>query len=406
LQYLSTPIPRALVAVLALLAGLQGSASAQTRTDKTEHLRREVLEKVRRADAERQPAYTRRDDVQAYIRTIAARQPQLDPAWIEASLAKARFQASVTRLIMPPSSGTLKDWSAYRARFIEPKRIQAGLEFWRANEGTLAAAEAAWGVPAEIIVGIIGVETFYGRITGTFRVLDALTTLAFDFPSGRSDRSGFYRDELEQLLVLAQREHLDPASLRGSYAGAMGWPQFMPSSWLRYGSDFNDDGHIDLIGNLPDVIGSVANYLAQQGWQRGMPTRYAVTPPTDLAQRARLLVPDIRPTFTAADLQAAGAQLSPAGKLHKDTMALVKLENGGNEPSYVAGTQNFWVVTRYNWSSYYALAVIELGEAIAAEYDPRHVRSTDVLPAVPPAPPAASMPAPADDLTPSPVASP
>ncbi|MFM2060154.1 MAG: hypothetical protein RLY71_4539, partial [Pseudomonadota bacterium] len=274
MQYLSAPIPRALAAVLALLAGLQCNASAQTRPDKTEHLRREVLDKIRRADAERQPAYTGREDVQAYIRTVAARQPQLDPAWIEASLAQARFQPTVTRLIMPPPAGTLKDWSAYRARFIEPKRIQAGLDFWRANERTLAAAEAAWGVPAEIIVGIIGVETFYGRITGTFRVLDALATLAFDFPEGRSDRSGFYRDELEQLLVLAQREHLDPASLRGSYAGAMGWPQFMPSSWLRYGTDFNDDGRIDLIGSLPDVIGSVANYLAEQGWQRGMPTRY------------------------------------------------------------------------------------------------------------------------------------
>ncbi|MFM2058436.1 MAG: lytic murein transglycosylase, partial [Pseudomonadota bacterium] len=175
-----------------------------------------------------------------------------------------------------------------------------------------------------------------------------------------------------------------------------------PSSWLCYGTDFNDDGRIDLIGSLPDVIGSVANYLAEQGWQRGMPTRYAVTPPADLAQRARLLVPDIRPSFTAAEMLAAGAQLSAAGQQHKDTMALVKLENGGNEPSYIAGTQNFWVVTRYNWSSYYALAVIELGETIAAAYDPRRAHLPDTLPAQP----AASMPAPAAELTPAPTGSP
>lgn len=353
-------------ALALLTTALTWPADARTKAD-AERRRKHVLEQVRRADDRNAPAYRQRADVLAYAREVAARQPQLDLAWIEATLAQARFQPQVAKLIMPPPVGVPKDWSAYRARFIEPVRIQAGLAFWRDNERWLSAAETAWGVPAQLVVGIIGVETFYGRITGNFRVVDALATLSFDFPTGRSDRSPFYREELEQLLVLAQRDKLDLDKLRGSYAGALGWPQFMPSSVLKYGQDFDHDGRIDLQNSMADVIGSVAHYLAVFGWQRGMPTHYPVTPPADLEQRARLLVPDIKPSFSAAEMLLAGAGLSDAGRRHQGPLALVKLENGGNEPSYVAGTQNFWTVTRYNWSSYYALAVIELGEAIAAQ---------------------------------------
>jgi membrane-bound lytic murein transglycosylase B len=286
---------------------------------------------------------------------------------VERILGQARRVPAVQRLIMPPPAGTAKNWAAYRARFIEPQRIQAGLRFWDAHEAWLTRAESTYGVPAELVVGIVGVETFYGRIMGDFRLLDALATLSFDFPTGRRDRSGFFREQLEELLVWTQRLGLDAATLRGSYAGAWGLPQFMPGSINRYAVDFDGDGHVDLARNGADAVGSVAHYLSAFGWQRGMPTHYRVQPPVDTAQRVRLLQPDIVPSFTADEFREAGADLSPAGRAHVGPLALVELQNGDAAASYVAGTQNFYVVTRYNWSSYYALAVIELGEAIARE---------------------------------------
>jgi membrane-bound lytic murein transglycosylase B len=289
----------------------------------------------------------------------------LDAAWVAQTLAGARLLSPVRRLIMPPPAGTAKNWAAYRARFVEPVRIEAGLAWWRAHAEWLQRAEARYGVPPEIVVGIVGVETFYGRVMGRFRVLDALATLAFDFPPGRRDRSAFFRGELEELLVLARRQGLDPGSLRGSFAGAMGLPQFMPGSINRYAVDFDGDGHIDLHTHAADVIGSVANYLAQFGWQRGMPTHYAVAAPVDVSDRALLLGPDILPSFSAAQMAERGAELSEAGRAHDGPLALVELQNGEAAPSYVAGTQNFYAVTRYNWSSYYAMAVIDLGAEIA-----------------------------------------
>ncbi|MEY4754953.1 MAG: lytic murein transglycosylase [Pseudomonadota bacterium] len=357
------PLARAGLCAALLMLGL-GADAAQPRTPQERH-RLQVQQALRRAEADT-PTYGARADVRAYAAELVARYPELPLDWVEAQLAQARLLPSVQRLIMPAPLGAPKDWSAYRARFIEPKRLQAGLEFWRDNERWLRAAEAHWGVPARVIVGIVGVETFYGRITGNTRLIDALATLSFDFPSGRSDKSPYFREELGHLLLLARRQNMDLQTLRGSYAGAVGWPQFMPGSWLKYGFDFDDDGRVDLQNSLADVIGSVAHYLNQHGWQRDMPTHYRVTPPPDAEQRARLLVPDIRPSFTAAELLEAGATLPPEGQLHADLLALVKLDNGGNPPSYIAGTQNFWTVTRYNHSSYYALAVIELGEAVAA----------------------------------------
>jgi membrane-bound lytic murein transglycosylase B len=304
--------------------------------------------------------------VMRYADEVAARRG-LDPAWTRSTLARARFQPLVARYIMPPTAGTAKNWAAYRARFVEPLRIRAGVAFWRANERWLRKAEADYGVPPEIVVGIIGVETIYGRQMGNFRVLDALATLAFDFPPGRKDRSGFFRDELEALLVLAGGDAADPLAFEGSYAGAFGMPQFMPSSFAKYAVDFDADGRIDLHADPADVIGSVAHYLAEFGWQRGLPTHYAVAPPVDTAERARLLVPDIVPSFTAAQLAGHGAQLDAAASGHDGLLALVELQNGDAAPSYVAGTANFYAVTRYNWSSYYALAVIELGAAVARQ---------------------------------------
>jgi membrane-bound lytic murein transglycosylase B len=319
--------------------------------------------------------YGRRDDVMAFGADLAERRG-LDPAWVQAALQRARFVPSVAKFIMPPPAGTAKNWAAYRGRFVEPTRVRAGVAFWRANEKWLKLAEELYGVPPEIVVGIVGVETIYGQQMGNFRVIDALATLAFDFPTGRKDRSAFFRDELENLFVLCNAEGLDPLQPKGSFAGAMGMPQFMPSSFNKYAVDLDGDGHVDLRGSPADVIGSVAHYLAEFGWRRDLPTRFDVAVPVDASDRAVLLGPDIVPTFTLAEFAERGAQfdaaafatdvrLAAAGGVGK--LALVELQNGDAAPSYVAGTSNFYAVTRYNWSSYYALAVIELGEAVARE---------------------------------------
>ena len=340
--------------------------------------------------------YGRRDDVMRFGAELAERRG-LELEWVLSALQRARFVPVVTKAIMPPPAGTAKNWAAYRGRFVEPVRIRAGAAFWRANAHWLSLAEERYGVPPEIVVGIVGVETIYGQQMGSFRTIDALATLAFDFPSGRKDRSTFFRDELENFFVMCQGQRIDPLQPRSSFAGAMGMPQFMPSSALRYAIDFDGDGRTDLARSPADVIGSVAHYLAEFGWQRDLPTRFEVAVPVDAADRAVLLGPDIVPSFTATEFSARGARLSaaalafdathpapptattrvaevPASAASPDRrsaapymLALVELQNGDAAPSYVAGTSNFYALTRYNWSSYYALAVIELGEAVARE---------------------------------------
>ena len=336
---------------------------------------KQAADTVRSDDAPDVVTYGQRDDVMRFGAELAERRG-LDAAWVQAALQRARFQPAVTRFIMPAPAGTAKNWAVYRSRFVEPMRIRAGVAFWRTNEKWLKRAEELYGVPPEIVVGIIGVETIYGQQMGSFRVVDALATLAFDFPTGRKDRAPFFREELENFFVMCQAEGLDPLQPKGSFAGAMGMPQFMPSSFNKYAVDFDGDGHVDLARNPADVIGSVAHYLAEFGWRRGLPTRFDVAVPVDSTDRAVLLGPDILPTFTLDDFTARGAQvdaaaaaaelrLAEAGGIGK--LALVELQNGDAAPSYVAGTANFYAVTRYNWSSYYALAVIELGEAVGRE---------------------------------------
>ncbi len=344
--------------------------------------------------------YGRRDDVARFGAEVAERR-NLDPVWVKAALEQARFVPNVAKFIMPAPAGTAKNWAAYRARFVEPVRVRAGVAFWRANEKWLKKAEQVFGVPPEIVVGIIGVETIYGQQMGGFRVIDALATLAFDFPPGRKDRSPFFRDELESYLLMCHLEAIDPLQLKGSYAGALGMPQFMPSSVNKYAIDFDGDCHIDLHANTADVIGSVAHYLAEFGWQRGLPTRFDVAAPVETSDRAVLLGPDILPSFTVEQFIERGAKLDAAalmarakpadrqdvqsdevsggisaGPTSEPTaapksvammLALVELQNGDAAPSYVAGTSNFYAITRYNWSSYYAMAVIDLGEAVARE---------------------------------------
>jgi len=293
-----------------------------------------------------------------------------DAAPLREQLSQALDLPRVRQLILPASVGTAKNWTAYRDRFIEPRRLDAGQAFWDENEAALARAESQYGVPAEVVVGILGVETFYGRITGGFKVLDALATLAFDFPAEHpraAERQAFFRSELAEFLKLCRENGLDAAEVRGSYAGALGWPQFMPGSWRKHAVDFDGDGRIDLVASPVDAIGSVAHYLSEYGWKPGETTHYSVKLPADRRERARLLAPDIKPTFTADDLVAAGAQPSEAAREHVGPMAVIELHNGGKKASTVLlGTQNFWVVTRYNWSAYYAMAVIELGQAVKA----------------------------------------
>jgi len=311
------------------------------------------------------PAYGPRDDVMRFADEVAARHPALDVAWVRTQLQRARRIERIQQLIMPPPAGTAKNWAAYRARFVDRDRTAAGVAFWRSHARWLAMAEQRWGVPAQVIVGVIGVETYYGRHTGGFRVIDALATLSFDFPTGRRDRTPFFRSELEQFLLWCARERCDTTQVQGSFAGAMGLPQFMPGSLNRWAVDFDGDGHVNLATSAADAIGSVAHYLNHFGWQRGMPTHFEVAPPQDTAQRAVLLGPDILPVFSAQEFADRGALLPVEGREHDGPLALVELHNGDAAPTYVAGTRNFWAVTRYNWSSYYAMAVIDLGAAVA-----------------------------------------
>jgi membrane-bound lytic murein transglycosylase B len=307
--------------------------------------------------------YGERDDVMRFADATAERR-NLDATWVRAALAQSRFVPSVARYIMPPPTGTPKNWAAYRARFVEPVRIKAGVQFWKANENWLATAEELYGVPPEVVVGIIGVETIYGRQMGNFRVIDALATLAFDFPAGRSDRSDFFKDELESWFVLCKSEGIEPLAWTGSYAGAIGMAQFMPSSFNKYAVDLDGDGRVDLQHSAADVIGSVANYLAEFGWKRGLPVCFPVRPPEDAEMRAALVAADIVPTFSAAEMTDKGVVLPPAASGVDGVLALIELQNGAAAPSYVAGTANFYAITRYNRSSYYAMAVTRLGEAV------------------------------------------
>ena len=308
-------------------------------------------------------------DVSAWAQDAAQRH-QLNPDWVQKTMAQAQRLSLVEKLVLPPSSPVAKDWNAYRARFIEPVRIQAGLRFWLQHRDTLERAERDYGVPAAIIVGIIGVETLYGQNTGNFRVVDALGTLAFHFPQAHpraADRQAFFRSELEQFLKLTSRSGADPLAIRGSYAGALGLPQFMPSSWAKFAVDFDGDGRIDLFGSSADAIGSVANYFKAFQWQPGMPTHYPVTLTPGQTDMDSLMAPDILPTFSVASFVGKGAALQGSALGHAGPLALIELRNGSNPPSYVAGTENFYAITRYNWSSYYAMAVIELAEAVALE---------------------------------------
>ena len=306
----------------------------------------------------------------AQLATDLSQDQQLPMAWVRHQLSLARRVQGLEKMVMPPPSSSPKNWAAYQARFIEPRRIEAGVKFWQTYKDALERAQNTYGVPAELVVGVMGVETFYGQHMGNYKVLDVLTTLALHFPPEHprvQERQAFFKSELGYFLKMVHAQPKGQAAITGSYAGAMGWPQFMPSSWSRFAVDFDGDGRIDLLKSPIDAIGSVANYFKAFGWQTGMPTHYSVQFDEAKLDKPTLLAPDILPSFSAASMRDKGVLLEGDAQQHKGNLALVELFNGADAPSYVVGTENFYVVTRYNWSSYYALAVIELGQAVSKQ---------------------------------------
>ena len=298
---------------------------------------------------------TSRPDVAEFIDRVVEKH-ELDAAEVTAWLAGATIDDGIIAKISRPAE-RVRPWHEYREIFLTPERIRAGAEFWDEHEATLAAAEQRFGVPASVIVGIIGVETYYGRITGTYPVRDALATLAFDYPP----RSRFFAGELEAFLLLMRDEGWIDTDVRGSYAGAMGRGQFIPSSYREYTVDFDDDGRRDIFASWPDAIGSVANYLARHRWRRdeavvakaAINKSFTIVPPT----RNKLAL-----NSTLGELKAGGVRTRLAAA--DDAQAtLIRLDGKGRN-AYFVGAHNFYVITRYNRSVMYALAVWQLGEAI------------------------------------------
>ncbi|MDO8989597.1 MAG: lytic murein transglycosylase B [Sideroxyarcus sp.] len=287
------------------------------------------------------------------------------PAFIDEMVAKHRFQreelqlafslaeyrADVIEAISKPA--VLKPWVEYRPNFINPQRIDGGVKFWNKHAAALKRAEEQYGVPQEIVVGVIGVETLYGRNAGRYRALDALMTLAFDYPR----RADFFREELAQYLLLAREQGFDLMSLQGSYAGALGIPQFMPSSYHRYAVDFNGNGKIDLLLEPEDAIGSVANYLKQYGWRSGEPV--ALLSSVDDDKRLGT-VGDVRPYIAWRDAGVRPLN-KPDGELPPAWLLDFTVETG---KEYWLVFNNFNVIMRYNNSNYYAMSVYQLADAV------------------------------------------
>lgn len=285
-------------------------------------------------------------------------QDGFEPGYVRSVLAKAERKQSILDAISRPAEKRL-DWGEYRAIFIEPKRIAQGVEFWNQHKETLNRAEAEFGVPPEIILAIMGVETRFGRITGNYRVLDALSTLGFDFPR----RAEFFRGQLADYFRLVRAEKVEPESLKGSYAGAMGFGQFIPSSFLAYAIDFDADGHRDIWDNPTDAIGSIANYFAKHGWRKG--EAVVADPIFDNADVEALVNQDLKPELTL--LQWSEKGVTPREALNGNMKATLMRLSSGEKSEYVLGLHNFYVITRYNHSRLYASAVYELSQLYAEQ---------------------------------------
>ncbi|MEO1036120.1 MAG: lytic murein transglycosylase B [Pseudomonadota bacterium] len=300
---------------------------------------------------------TTRDDVRAFIDRVAETH-QVERQIVADWLAAAELQPRIIAAISKPAE-RVRPWHEYREIFLTPERIKAGVEFWNEHAATLAAAEEAYGVPAEIIVGIIGVETYYGRIVGSYRVRDALATLAFDYPP----RSRFFTAELEAYFLLSRAEGWSVDEVRGSYAGAMGRGQFIPTSYREYAVDFDKDGRRDLFNSWPDAIGSVANYLRRHRWRADKPTlsRASIVKPFTIYPPKKN---ELKLNSTLGELRSGGVRTTSKAP-DAEPATLIRLDGKGRN-EYWVGMHNFYVITRYNRSVMYALAVWQLGDAIAA----------------------------------------
>ena len=313
--------------------------------------------------------YQNHPQARAFIDEMVARNG-LPRAELESYFSQAVYSATVSRLIMPPTTPGKKSWRAYRSRFIEPIRINAGVRFWQQNRETLRRAEAEFGVPASVIVGIIGVETIYGRDMGTFRVIDSLSTLAFDYPDtpNREDRSTMFRNQLKDFLLWCRDTGTDTFSVLGSYAGAVGIPQFMPTSIREYAIDYDRDGHIDLRNSAVDAIGSVARFLQMHGWEPNRPVMWNIAGDAD-SQGIAAAAADGQPYpgMTLSRLTRAGLALAPGvdtAREQETEVLMIDLPTPGQPTEYRVGLRNFYVLTRYNRSFFYAAAVYELGQAV------------------------------------------
>jgi len=312
--------------------------------------------------------YERRDDVRAFMDELV-REHGFSRASLRRWFHDVRYQPKIVAAMQRPLLEPPK-WYEYAPQFLSPSRIGDGVAFWRAHEAALDRATAEFGVPPEIIVAIIGVETFYGRNTGNYRIIDALTTLAFDYPR----RAPFFRGELREFLLLARSESFSPLEPKGSFAGALGIPQFMPGSTRRYAIDFDRDGRIDLWRSDDDAIGSVANYLARHDWLRGQPvwTPASIAASQRDAALARLDggISERRP-LAAWNADGVAAEMLP-DPLAPEPVGLLALElspDSASEPIALwIAFPNFYVITRYNKSRLYAAAVTSLAEALRAAY--------------------------------------
>lgn len=316
--------------------------------------------------------YVDRPAVQAWIVDLAERSP-LSAEQIRQAIGAAVPVPDALRLNAPPPPPAGKpappvvppSWRSYRSRNVDA-RLEAGLQFWNANAEWLSRAEERFGVPAEVIVAIAGVETVYGRIQGNYRVVDTLMTLGFDWPAyARRDRSGFFRDQLEELLLLTRFQPDQAATMLGSYAGAVGIGQFMPGSLRKFAIDFDGDSAIDVRSSAPDAIGSIANFLAEHGWKRGQPVLHDVTiAPRKLTDGS--LEPfvghDLVARYSAAQLDTAG--IDCADVKDDDRVALIDLPTPTEPTLYRCASPNFFVITQYNRSFFYAAAVTELAQAL------------------------------------------
>jgi membrane-bound lytic murein transglycosylase B len=344
------PLRAALLLLALLLAAAPGPAEAR---------KKPVTPAAEPAGGSR-VQYQNRPEVQAFITEMAQKHGFVEDE-LKFLFSRARYYPSIVDLMAPPTNPRVRSWQAYRSRFLDPIRIEGGVALWRSHARTLARAEKEFGVPAEIIIAIMGVETVYGRNTGGFRVIDALTTLAFDYPR----RGDFFRDELENYLLFSRDENIDIFTLKGSYAGAIGIPQFMPSSWRKWAVDFDGDGKIDLRNSFDDAIGSVANFLKGHGWVAGAPIAFPAR--VEGSAWRELLDRDILPSAKVTELPALGVaseKLMQQG-LPDDTLcALIDLVTPDAPTEYWVGLQNFYVITRYNRSSFYAMSVMDLARAI------------------------------------------